>query len=153
MKKILFVLFFLFFAFGLTGCGKAPMMDELNKQGFYPYQNTELGFSLSLPQEFQYYQTQRTNDANFKELDVFVPTADTKIKEIVPGYAEPIIVRVYDKNFYNSLSEVDRKDFTKVEEKGNKIYVLKFWNIIPSDWTNKWTDAMKNQIVNNFKLK
>jgi|WetSurMetagenome_2_1015567.scaffolds.fasta_scaffold00657_24 hypothetical protein len=153
MKKIAILFTFCFLLFALSGCGKAPMMDELNKQGFYPYTNEALGFSLSLPQEFQYYQTQRNDSGDFKELDIFVPTADTRIGNVVSGYAEPVIVRAYNKNFYNRLDKADQNEFTKVGEKGDKVYVLKFWDVIPSDWTSKWTKDMKKQIVNNFKLK
>ena len=153
MKKIFFIFSLLSLLLVVSACASKPMMDQLDERGFYPYSNNELGFSLPLTKEFQYYQTQRIDKPDFKELDIFVPTADTNIPEIVPGYAEPIIVRAYDKNFYNGLSEADRNELVKVGEKGSKIYALKFWDIIPADWKDKWTEAMKQQLIGNFKLK
>ncbi|MDD4901811.1 MAG: hypothetical protein PHE24_01620 [Patescibacteria group bacterium] len=154
MKKILYTFCFLFFVFLLTGCaGKPVMMDQLNKQGFYPYHNEMFNFNLSLPKEFQYYQTQRMTFTDYTDIDIFVPTADTNYVEQVPGYAEPIIVRVYDKTAYDNLSADLKAQMVKVAEKGNKVYNLIFWDQPPSDWAGKWTDAMKQQLIKDFKLK
>ena len=100
MKKIILLFSFLFLIFVLTGCGKQVMMDELNKQGFYPYSDSYLGFNLSLTKEFKYYQFERDTMNDHTDLAFFVPTADTNYPQRVPGYAEPIIVRIYDKTIY-----------------------------------------------------
>jgi hypothetical protein len=154
MKKIFLISSFLFLLFATSGCaGKPVMMDQLNKQGFYPYSNDLLGFNLSLPKEFQYYQTQRMTFPDYTDIDIFVPTADTDYVEQVPGYAEPIIVRVYDKTAYDNLSADLQAQLVKVAERGNKVYSLIFWSQPPSDWKDKWSDAMKQQLIKNFKLK
>ncbi|HTW96966.1 MAG TPA: hypothetical protein VMD74_04905 [Candidatus Methylomirabilis sp.] len=154
MKKIFLFFTFCFLLIVLSACGKKVMMDELNGQGFYPYSNDALGFSLSLPKEFIYYQTQRNDGGNYQELDVFVPTADQSYKSAVPqSYAEPVVVRVYKTKDFQALSAVDQAKLTKVAEKGGKVYVLNFWDKIPSDWKDKWTDAMKQGLIKNFKVK
>jgi hypothetical protein len=153
MKKYIFAACLLVFAFALTGCGKQVMMDQLNSKGVYPYSNDMLGFNLSLPKEFQYYQTQRTNFTNYTDLDIFVPTADTNYAEQLPGYAEPVIVRVYDKSTYDGLAADIKAQSAKVAEKGGKVYTMIFWANIPSDFKDKWSDAMKQQLIKDFKLK
>jgi len=153
MKKIFFISSLLIFLFTLSACGKPVMMDALNKQGFYPYSNDLLGFNLSLTKDFKYYQTQRTELPTYTDLDIFVPTADANYAEQVPGYAEPIIVRVYDKSTYDALSASTTAGMIKVGENNNKVYNLIFWSKIPSDWQNKWSPAMKQQLISNFKLK
>ncbi|MDD5527795.1 MAG: hypothetical protein PHO56_02345 [Patescibacteria group bacterium] len=153
MKRLFFLFSLLFLIFFTTGCGKPVMMDEVNKQGFYPYHNEMFNFDLSLPKEFRYYQTQRMTFPGYTDLDIFVPTADTNYPEQVPGYAEPIIVRVYDKTAYDNLNADLKAQSIKVAEKKDKVYALIFWDSIPSDWQGKWSDAMKQQLIKNFKLK
>jgi hypothetical protein len=154
MKKILVIFSLAFILLAATGCsGKPVMMDQLNAQGFYPYTNDLLSFNLSLPKEFQYYQTQRSTFPTYTDLDIFVPTADKDYAEQVPGYAEPVIVRVYDKTAYDNLTPDLKKPLVKVAEKGDKVYTLIFWSQIPSDWLNKWSAAMKQQIIKSFSLK
>lgn len=153
MKKISFIFSLFVVLFVMAGCAAKPMMDEIDKQGFYPYHNDFFNFDLSLPKEFQYYQTQRIDNANYTEVDIFVPTADTTLIEQVPGYAEPIAIRAYDKKTFDALTEADKAGLTKVGEKGGKVFAMKFWDKIPSDWKDKWTDAMKQQLIKNFQLK
>jgi hypothetical protein len=153
MKKLLLVSFLAFILLLASGCGKKPMMDEVNQQGFYPYSNETLNFSLSLPKEFEYYQTERTTNDISTDLHFFVPTADISAPKKVSGYAEPITVRVFKKEAFETLNESEKKALAVVGEKKGNVYVLKFWDEIPSDWKDKWTDAMKQQIVSNFKLK
>ncbi|HTX86546.1 MAG TPA: hypothetical protein VMC41_00585 [Candidatus Nanoarchaeia archaeon] len=153
MKKIFFPFSFLIFIFILTGCGKQVMMDQLDKQGFYPYSDAYLGFNLSLPREFQYYQFERDTFPAYTDLDIFVPTADADYPEKVAGYAEPIIVRIYDQAAYDNLSGAERASMVKVGEKNGKIYNMIFWAAAPKDWKDKWSDAMKRQLIKNFSLK
>jgi hypothetical protein len=157
MKKLFLISSLLFLlCIVVSGCGKkVVMMDELNQKGFYPYTNSELGFDLSLPKDFQYFQTQRINSDNFKDLEIFVPTADRNYTEEVPAsYAKPVIVRVMDKKYYDSLeNSADKQTLIKVGEKGNKIYVIKFWDTVPTDWKDKWNEDLKKIVISNFKLK
>lgn len=153
MKKIFLISFLSLLLFITTGCGQKPLMDEVNKQGVYPYHNDFFNFDLSLPKEFQYYQTQRIDASNYTEVQILVPTSDTVIAQLIPNYAEPVAVRVFDSKVFAGLSDADKAGLIKVGEKGGKVFTLKFWDKVPSDWKDKWTDAMKQQLINNFKLK
>jgi hypothetical protein len=151
-KKIFFLISFFFLIFLLTGCGQPVMMDQLNQQGLYPYHNDFFNFNLPLPSAFLYYQTQRVAYTGYTDVDIFVPTSDTNYAEQLPGYALPVIVRVYDKSAFSALSTTTAASLVKVGEKGNKVYTLVFWNQIPSDWKNVWTDEMKQQLIKSFKF-
>lgn len=153
MKKILIIFTFLFLILVTTGCGQKPMMDEVNKKGFFPYHNVFFNFDLPLPEEFRGYQTQRVEINNYMAVDFFVPIVDSSFIQEVPGYAEPMSIRVYDKKDYTSLSETDKTGLVKAGENGKKVFVMKFWEKIPLDWKDKWTGEMKQQLVKNFKLK
>jgi hypothetical protein len=153
MKKIFYIFCFIVFAFTLTACGQPVLMDQLNKQGVYPYTDSYFGFNLPLPGMFQYYQTQRLSFTGYSELDIFVPTADRNYPEMVSGYAEPVIVRVYDKTAYDSLSPAAKTQSTKVAARGDKVYTMIFWSSVPTDFTDKWSDAVEQQLIKNFKLK
>jgi len=153
MKKIFVISFFFLLLLAAAGCGQKPLMDEVDKQGFYPYHNDFFNFDLPLPKEFIYYQTQRITADNYTDVDILVPTADTSIVQIIPNYAEPIIIRVFDKKYFGTLSAADKTGLIKVGEKSKKVFVMKFWDKIPTDWKDKWTEALKQQLVSNFKLK
>jgi hypothetical protein len=155
-KKITLFVFAAVVAVSLAGCRatKIEPMDELNTEGKYHYQNSDLGFELYLPADFIYYQTQRKNDQNFSDLEIYVPTADMNQQTEVSGYAKPIVVRVFNKDFWNnSMNDEERGDYTKIGEKGARVYTIKFWDKIPADWAKKWTDDMKQGIIANFKMK
>lgn len=128
-------------------------MDELNEDNVYHYQNKDLGFSVDLPADFIYYQTQRTDNEDFSDLIIYVPTADTSLPTELQSYAKPVIVRIFDKNhWYDSLNDEERAGYINVGEKKDKVYTLLFWNRIPSDWTVKWTEDMKQNIIDSFKV-
>ena len=144
----------------LSGCwwnnkfAKVEPMDELNAENLYHYQNKDLGFEMYLPQDFIYYQTQRNNNDDFSELIIYVPTADTSLPTELQSYAKPVIVRIFNKKYWDeSLNDEEREGYVKVGEKGDKVYTLLFWQKIPSDWTVKWTDDMKQTIIDNFQVK
>lgn len=153
MKKIFLISSLLILIFSVSGCAQKPMMDQVDKNGFYPYHNDFLNFDLPLPKEFQNYQTQRIDNRNYTEVDIVVPTIDANFFQAVPGYAEPVVIRAYDKKYFASLSETDKAGFVKAGEKGGKVFMMKFWEKIPADWKDKWTEAMKQQLLKNFKLK
>ncbi|MFA5247828.1 MAG: hypothetical protein WC415_01090 [Patescibacteria group bacterium] len=155
-KKITFFLFATVLLISLTGCRgtKIESMDELNAENLYPYSNDDLGFSLYLPSDFIYFQTQRKNNQDFSDLEIYIPTADMSQQKEVSGYAKPIIVRVFDKKYWNdNMNDEERAEYIKAGEKGNRVYGLMFWNNIPSDWSVKWTEDMKNQIIKDFQIK
>jgi Zn-dependent protease with chaperone function len=64
MKKIFFSLLILFFVLNACSKKQETAMDRLAKDNLYHYVNEDLKFSIDLPKEFIYYQTQReeTND-------------------------------------------------------------------------------------------
>jgi hypothetical protein len=156
MKKSFFLPILLFAVCLIaSGCGKQPMMDELNAKGVYPYQNIALGFNLSLPQDFKYFQTQRVDTGEVKSVEIFVPTADRNFGQAFPmGYAKPVVVDVINKRYYeNNMGDAEKQALTKLAEKGDQVYAIEFWDAIPNDWKSKWTDQMKKQIISGFSLR
>jgi len=51
-----------------------------------------------MPSEFIYYQTQRKNTDDYIDLEIFVPTGDKSYYQEIPGYAKPIVIRIFDKD-------------------------------------------------------
>lgn len=152
MKKAIVFIFILTLAVALSACNlKKPLMDKLAEDNNYHYKNADLGFSLTLPPEFIYYQTQRKKIDNFTELAIFVPTSDTKYPQEVASYAKPLTIEVYKKSDWNNLSEEEKGRFTKSEEKNDRVYGLVVWPTVPDDWKGKWSDEMKNKILDGFK--
>jgi len=155
MRRIFCLVVILIFSLSLTGCAdKKLAMDELAANGTYHYQNKDLGFSLALPQEFQYYQTQRKQSGSAVDLEIFVPTSDRAYSQQITGYAKPITVRIYNNKDWQKLPETDenKKMFSVINEQIDKVYVLKFWQDIPNDWKDKWTEEMKQEIIKSFKI-
>jgi len=140
----------------LAGCGNdqpATNMDELSGDNKYHYQNEMLGFSVSLPASFEYYQTQRTDSERYKELEIFVPTNDTSQHEEVSGYANPVTVRVYPGSAWQQMRDAAQGEgFAKVKEAGSRVYAVKFWQETPSDWQDKWSKDTENDILGGFKV-
>lgn len=134
---------------------KQALMDQLNKEGVYNYRNEDLRFSLSLPAEFVYYQTQSKEGDGYKDIEFFVPTSDTQYPQEVQSYAKPIVVRVYKIDKWKSLAENNSRPegFELVKEDKDRIYLIKFWDREPVDWQDKWTDEMRNKIKASCKVK
>lgn len=155
-KKKIGVLFLcLAVALLLSACGKkAVPMDMISSDKNYHYKNEELKFELTLPQEFGYYQTQRNNSADYMDLEVLIPTADTKYAGEISGYARPITVRVFNKDFWQNQPEdsENKTAFQKLGEKDDKVYAIAFWQIYPSDWQDKWNNEIKEKVIKGFKM-
>ncbi len=125
-------------------------MDELAADGNYHYQNKELGFSLTLPSEFIYYQTQMKNSNSYTDLEFFVPTSDRYVRSLVSGYARAIVVRVYKRD---ATVKIDKKQgWRKIGEKNGRVYALWLWPAQPDDWQKKWDEEMEKGIVSGFEL-
>lgn len=151
MKKVL--LFILVFSLLLTGCGKKQekYMDQPAEDGKFYYNNKDLGFSITLPPEFLYYQTQRKETGGYKDVEFFVPTT-IEFKHEVPGYAKPIVIRIFEKQAWEKINENDRTtNYSEVGEKDGRVYTIKFWELPPDDWKDKWTENMKKEILDSFK--
>lgn len=134
---------------------RAPVnMDELSRDGMYHYRNQDLNFNLDLPEQFIYYQTERTNSADYKEIKFYIPTSDPDYTNETPAsYARAIVVRVYQEAAWNKLSAGDesKRDFQKVATKDGQVYLIWFWDHQPKDWQDKWTEAMKQSISQSLK--
>jgi len=138
----------------LSSCALAskPNMDEQAEDGKYHYRNKELGFNLTLPEEFIYYQFQRKTTSDFTDLEFFVPTSDLDYPQEVPGYAKPVVVRVFKKNFWSEMQEENKKLWQVMEEKKDKVYAIQFWLRIPKDWTEKWTNDLEQKVIQGFEI-
>lgn len=139
----------------VVGCSrKVEFMDQPADDGRFYYSNKDLDFSLVLPPEFLYYQTQRIDTDDYIDIEFFVPTSDRAYPQEVPSYGKPIVVRIFTRDAWGSIggdNEI-KSIYEKIGEKGEKIYTIKFWKNIPTDWENKWNELSNNNIKNNFKL-
>ena len=156
MKKLYFVVLVMALALITTGCAqsKKEMMDEVNEKGYFHYTNDDLGFGFYLPREFIYYQTQRKDNDNFTDIEIWVPTSDTSIQSEVSGYAKVLTIRAFKKKYWNdSMNGDERKDYTKIDESKDKVYTMTFWTKIAAEWGPKWTDDMKKDIIQKFQIK
>jgi len=139
----------------LSACTlKEPLMDQPAQDGNYHYRNKDLGFNLVLPSEFIYYQTQRKETDDFIDLEFFVPTSDTAYFQEVFGYAKPIVIRIFNKNYWESISNQGGEQiiYQKLGEKKDFVYSIRFWQLPPADWQAKWTEEMKQWLINNFEI-
>lgn len=120
----------------------------------YFYQNKDLGFSLELPPEFMYFQTQRKKGEDFIDLEIFVPTSDVDYPQEVQSYGKPIVVRIFNsREAWNKVDEAEKTSFYReIGEKKGKVYTLKVWKDLPLDWQGKWTFEMEEKIVKLFKI-
>ena len=110
---------------------------------------------MVLPKEFIYYQVQRKSAENFSDIEILVPTSDQNIAKEVANYVKPITIRIFNSKFWNDNNSQNQeyKDlYEKFGEKNGKVYGIRFWSEIPSDWKDKWTEDMKSFIKNNFKV-
>ncbi len=159
MKPNLFYFFIiLFLLFFLSGCGKkipAVPMDQPAADGNYHYQNFDLKFSLVLPPDFIYYQTQRKNQASFVDIEFFVPTIYAAFSQEVSGYSKVITIRSWTVKMWQKLADDDasKKDFDKISQSKDRVYAIGFWENIPPDWQSKWSDDMEDKIMKSFEIK
>lgn len=157
MSKKRFLLAAIFvFSLLLSGCGKKEVvvMDRPAEDGNYHYSNKELSFSVVLPPEFIYYQTQRKDTNNYKDIEFLVPTSDISYPQDVPSYATPIIVRVFKAEIWDEIQKNtgEKIEFKELKREDDKVYTIKFWRDVPKDWAEKWNQEMQDKIVNDFSL-
>jgi hypothetical protein len=155
-RKYLLAAFFILTPIFLSACGagKTVDMNELSSDNRYHYRNDSLGFSVNLPKDFIYYQTQRNNKTDYTELEFYVPTSDRRYSQEVSGYARPVSIRVYKKDSFNNWPAKDERKFgfTVIKEKDEKVYAVKFWDKAPTDWQNKWNEMMRQDILDNINI-
>lgn len=149
MKKIRLSILVLVIVAVLSACGQPPDMGKQAEDGNYHYRNNDLGFSISLPPEFIYYQTQRKETDKYTVIEFFVPTADTSYPQEIQSYAMPLEVRVFDKkNWQDSYAE----DYDFVRKGKKRVYAILFWEKEPKDWQDKWNRDVEKNIIHNFSL-
>lgn len=147
-KGLLFLILF-FSLLVVSGCLKKKVdMNALGENGKFNYNNKDLGFEIQLPEEFLYFQTQRKDGPDFDDLEFYVPTSDINYPQEVSGYAKPVVIRVYDKDYFDKNADPQYKKFG---EKKDKVHTVKFWEKVPADWGLKWSETMKKEIVNSLK--
>lgn len=139
----------------LVGCGSSvgneSAMDQPAEDNKYHYKNHDLGFQVTLPFSFEYYQTQRKEAESYTDIEFFVPTSDKEnYSGEVPGYAKPIVVRVFDSEEWENVDKQGR--FNKLSEDNGLVYAIDFWDNIPKDWQEKWNESVKSEIKESFKF-
>jgi len=157
-KKIVLVAVFALLTIILSGCFEKDMaMNSPKEDGSYHYPNKDLGFSMDLPAEFIYFQTQSKDSkeiTKYKDIEIFVPTSDKTYFQEVEGYAKPIVIRIYSKSDWKQIDNNNEavNEFKKIEESKNSVYLIKYWDTAPKDWEEKWNDEIIKKIEAGFKL-
>lgn len=155
MKKSIILL--LAAAFVLTACGQKEEkvnMDELSSDNQYHYENKDLGFGIDLPADFIYYQTQRRQIGDSITVEFFVPTKDQNIPQEIPGYAKPITITLFTQEYWDGL-EVDEDEkmfYTELARANDKIYAMRFWSRVPTDWNHIWNEDYAKNLELAFTL-
>jgi len=153
MKTILKIIPSIFIIFLLASCGQRnlPTDKELSDGGFF-YRNNSLRFSLILPDTFEHYQTQRTENNDYVDIEIFIPTSDTRFGKQVQGYAKPIDIRVFSKDAWNNVNKNGDSIYKFLGDKKDQVYTVLFWENEPNDWQEKWNAETENFIINNFEI-
>ena len=154
MKKKILSLLLVMSVLVISGCGKTPQIDQLDKD-VYHYSNTLLGLNVDLPKEFVDYQVQVIPGRNeqkeiitdWRDLEILVPTADLSFERIGGAYVRPVTIRVFEAGKYQ-----DSAGFEKIYEGKGKAYAIKFWDKWPKDWQDKWNDKLAESIKKSFKV-
>jgi hypothetical protein len=144
-------------AFFVSACSnkveKSQYMDRPSSDGKYYYNNERYRFSVVLPAEFQYYQTQSRENIDYNDIEFYVPTNDTKYLQEVPGYAKVVVVRMYKKDFWEKVkNDEDFSMYRQIGQKDGFVYTVSFWDTEPSDWQNKLSEDSKEEIVKSLEL-
>lgn len=121
-------------------------------EGKYYYPNDGLGFSIILPEEFQYFQTQRKDIEYRVDIEFFIPTSDNSYYQEVSGYGKIMTVRVFEREMWEKDETPDDKTFDVINKTKTKVYAIKFWKSVPSDWQEKWNEDIMNEIISNFNI-
>lgn len=164
LNKLYFFSFLLLLTLVFAGCSKKETdMNVLSDDNQFHYRNELLKFSINLPANFDHYITQRKDESDYSDLEFFVPSSDTvNYVQEVPGYAKPMVVRAFKKNAWQNWqnNQASSSDFSilvsdrdeVMPDKGDYVYVIKYWTNIPIDWQEKWNNDMKKKISDSFKV-
>lgn len=123
----------------------------INEQGGRNvYTNEEFDFSVTLPDEFSFYTTQRKEGEDYIDIEFFMPSSDTSFYQQISGYAKPLVVRVVTDPEYAEIT--GRQNFVELGKKGGKVYTMWLWRETPKDWSDKWNDEARKKITESFKI-
>jgi hypothetical protein len=138
----------------VSGCGKKDVyMDVPAEDGKYYYQNEDLGFAATLPAEFIYYQTQRVASDDYIDIEFYLPTGDEAYKQKVPGYANLLVVRAYEKEAWDKVNHDEATAiYKKFGETKDRVLAAKIVDSVPSDWEDRWTEDLQNNIRENLSI-
>jgi len=156
MKKIFFIFASFFIVNFLNACSVSSgvPMDELSEEGRFQYKNKDLGFEISLPDTFEFYQVQRKNTDEYSEIEFFVPTSDMAYPQEVQSYAKPLMLRFYKNETWEKFDKreyVESVFFQLPSDKTGKFFI-KFWKTRPKDWEGKWNQEIEEEIKISFKV-
>ncbi len=144
----LIIVLIIFSAYNFWQKGAQPTDTSKNLR----YANETFGFAFTFPDAFQYFQTQAKEGDNYSDIEIFVPTTDRQYSQEVLGYAKPIVVRMYKRQYWESLDKEsgEKKSFLYQGIKNDLVYTIKFWDRVPVDWEGKWSEDMKNALLKGF---
>ena len=156
MKKAFLFFIAIVVSTSLSACNlnKVAPMDELDEDGKFYYQNKELGFKVKFPDTFIYYQVQRKDTEEYKQIEFYVPSSDSNYPQEIQSYVKPITVRVYNESAWEDYDKkVYVEDiYTSLGNNGGKKYFVLFWGERPKDWRDKWNNEIQNEILNSFEF-
>ncbi len=158
MKKIVFTFLILLMLVSVSGCGKksSKYMDKPAEDGKYYYSNEDLGFEITFPEVFVYYQFQRKVSEGYTDLEFFVPSSDKKHWTDIQSYAKPVVVRIFNEEIWKNVAkdqdESKKVMYKKMGEKDGKIYTIKFWKNPARDWADKWNEDIQKSIEKSFEI-
>lgn len=158
MKKTVLLFFITIFAFAACSSDKKlgddPLMDELAADNKYHYKNEDLGFSVDLPEEFIYYQTQRNDEEEYQAVEFFVPTSDREYPQDIQSYAKFLTMEIYPETSADDIVVLVGEKSHKfvIGEEEDTSYVANFWKEVPKDWEDKWSEEMRDDIKDSIKI-
>jgi hypothetical protein len=153
IKTITKIISLLFVSLIITACGQRDLPTDVSlADGGFFYRNSVLGFSLILPKTFEHYQTQRVSSDTYTDLEIFIPTSDARFGKQVSGYAKSLTIRVFDEEAWKAINKKEDSVYKFLGDKKNKIFTALFWKQIPSDWNDKWSEEIKNTVINSFEI-
>lgn len=134
----------------ISGCSKNALPKP---DSYLTYTNQEYGLSIDLPPTFKYFESQKSLKEGHTEIRLFVPTKDKSFpNQLIPGYGNPIVFRIYDQESYKKLAAAEKKSYIKLAANGDRIYAISFWNELPQDWKDKWSERLEKELLERINI-
>jgi len=144
--KAILVLSLLFL---MTGCSwkNEPLVKEQgnSEQESYVYKNADLGFTITLPKDFNHYEVQRKNLGDKTDVEFYVLTSDQTFVTDFKGFGKIMTIRV-------ASNEAGSDGFVNLTKTKDKFYFVKFWEAAPEDWKERFNNEFKKELTSSFKL-